>query len=124
MINLALVDRTPVDNPDILLVKATFTGNYGVQGAGDPMDFTAITDPKLLGGLAQLNLPPTCPILVLSENIGGYYVQPSFPAAPTLKNFALLAYANATGELASNAAYPAAMTGGFVLLGIKLPPAV
>jgi hypothetical protein len=122
MITLKLVGSSPASNPDTLLVEATFSGDYGVNGVGDLMDFTAISDPKLLGRLALLNLTPDTPIQVLSQNIGGYDVQPTFPAAPTLKNFGLRMYL-AGVEILTGVAYNAAVTaaGRFVLLGIRPP---
>jgi hypothetical protein len=120
MIALKLVGSSPSENPDYLLVQANFSGDYGVNGTGDPMDFTAITDPKLLGRLALLNLPPDSPVEVRSQNIGGWEVQPT--VGTTLKNFALRMYLGGV-ELATNAAYNAAVTAAasFVLLAIRIP---
>lgn len=123
MITLTLVDSTPNENPDLLLVKATFSGNYGVNGVGDTMNLAAIADPKLLGKTALLGLAPTTPLMVLSESIGGSYVQPTLPAAPTLANFTMQMYEPGGAEKATNAAYTAPELAGFVLLGIKIPPA-
>lgn len=124
MITLTLVDRIPNENPDLLIAKVAFSGNYGIQGAGDLMNLLGIKDPNGLGGWAQLAQAPTIPLLHLGENLGGYYTQLTLPVAPSFTDFGVQVFAPGGGELASNAAYPAAVLGGYVLIGIKIPPAV
>ena len=112
-----------------ILLKAVFSQNYGVQGTGDPLDMApsqkpgdgGVTDPGL-GYNLQVAEPPlaTGPF---SENIGGYYVQVNPAANPTLQLPAYLkVFAPGGAELASNAAYPAAIVNGSVTLLVILAP--
>ncbi len=125
-ISLALIDNMPESNPDLLFFQATFAGNAGVLGVGDYLNLSVyesggnpggFTDPALVGE-PYPKVPPIVPVLVLAENLGGYYVQVT--KGTTLQNFALRMFAPGGGELASNSAYPAAVTGGNVILGFKL----
>jgi hypothetical protein len=127
MISLALIGRTPASNPDSILLKATFSGNYGVNGAGDLLNLTpisgsnpgGITDPLGLGAPLP-NAPLGIVPFVDAEIIGGYYTQPTL--GTTLQNCALRAYAPGGTELATNAAYPAAMLApNYVIVEIRLP---
>lgn len=125
-VKLALVGRTPANNPDTILLKATFSGDYGVQGTGDLLNLAAasgenpggITDPDALG-VPLPDWAPDLPIEVRSESIGGYYVQPTL--GTTLQNFALQVYAPGGAELDTDEAYPAAVLDGFVELAVRLP---
>lgn len=127
MVSLQLIDRSPFSNPDELIVQAAFAGNYGVNLIGDLLNLAmyeasvnanGITDPNMIGGPFP-TIPPSV-VKVLSENIGGYYVQITPNAAPTLQNTGLRMYSPGGVELATNAAYAAAVLAGWVQLGIKL----
>jgi hypothetical protein len=126
MISLQLVGREPSSNPAAILLKATFSGNYGVQGTGDALNLTAvsganpngITDPGGIGGPypdRPLGISP----VVEAEDIAGNYVQPHL--GTTLQNCTLRVYAPGGGEPVSNSAYSAAMLAGSVLLKVYLP---
>lgn len=128
MINLKLLDKTPESNPDVLYFLATFVGQYGVQLTGDLLNLLpyeangnagGFTDPNMVGGPSP-TIPPNVPPMVLSENLGGYYLQITPNANPTLKNYGVRAFAPGGGELATNANYPAAMTGGSAVIAVKL----
>lgn len=126
MLTQAVKGRSPANNPDSILVTVGFAGNYGVLGTGDALNLTPVsganpgglTDPNALG-VPLPDRPLTLPPAVKSENIGGYYVQPTLGS--TLQNCTLRIYAPGGGELASNSAYPAALLTGSVLLQIYLP---
>jgi hypothetical protein len=115
-------------NTKIIFLKATFTGNYGVNGTGDllnlaPEELTAnpngISDPKLAYNLI-LAQPPDF-IGVMSENLGGSYVQVKPNAVPTLQNFGLQMFEPGGAEKATNAAYTATELAGSVILAIPVP---
>ena len=85
MILLQLIDVSPAVNPDTLTFYAKFSGTYGVQGTGDPLNMAPYAAGSNPGGFTNPNNIPV-PELPLSltqapaveaENIGGYYVQPS-----------------------------------------------
>jgi hypothetical protein len=119
MVTLTLLGRRPASNPDTLLVEAVFSGNTpAAAGDSDPLNLAAIADPNLLGGPFPSRAPST-PIEVLSVNLGGYDVQPTWPAAPTLSNIGLMVYL-AGVQQANGAAYPEPVLAGSVLLGIHL----
>lgn len=124
---LAQKVQSPQSNPDTIFVAAVFTGNYGVNGVGDLLNLQpfqagvnpgGITDPTNLGFIGP-NEPLVIAPGVQDENIGGYYIQPTL--GTTLLNCALRVFAPNGNELATNAAYPAAITGGSVTLEIVLP---
>lgn len=140
MLAAQVIGVSPADNPDRIQVQVAFSGDYGVNGVGDPLNLAPYDQVNNPGGLKNpLNIPlPEIPAgldvppAVIAENIGGYYVQPS-PAAPSgategvantvaAKNgFALRQYAPGGAELATNAAYNAAVIAGSVVLEIILP---
>lgn len=141
MINLALDATSPQSNPDRLRFIATFAGNYGVQGAGDLLNLApavsgqnagGFTNPKMLE-LPDLPVGYTEAPAVIAENLGGYYVQltPIGAAAGAangvaktvapVHGFGLRVFAPGGGELASNAAYPAAVLNGNVIIEALLP---
>jgi hypothetical protein len=119
MVTLTLLGRRPASNPDTLLVEAVFSGNTPAAGGqSDALNLGAILDPKLLGGPFPSRAPST-PVEVLSVNMAGYDVQPTWPAVPTLTNIGLEVYL-AGVQQANGAAYPAPVLAGSVLLGIHL----
>ena len=137
---LKLVGVSPASNPDTLIFEGTFTGNAGVQGTGDQLNLapydagnnpTGWTNPN---GIEAPAMPVGLDVGVgvQQENIGGYYVQPepTVPGNPSngvapsiaLKTGAFLrSFAPGGAELGTGVAYPAAMTGGAVLLEVVLP---
>lgn len=134
MISLSIVGRSPAVNPDSILLKATFSGNTGVQGTGDLLNLTpvggananGITDPLGIG--LYPDRPLTIALLVESEDIGGYYVQAHL--GTTLQNCALRMYSPGGNEVASTTAYSglaatnpggAEPSTGSVILRIMLP---
>ena len=140
MLAAKVLGVSPASNPDRIQVQVTFSGDYGVNGTGDPLNLAPYDQVNNPGGVtnpeniplpeipAGLDQPPS----VLSENIGGYYVQPSPGPASGETNgvantvaakngFALRQYAPGGAELATNAAYNAAVLAGEVVLEIILP---
>lgn len=128
MIQLAYDGELDFNNTKGLLFKATFTGDYGVQGTGDLLNLTPTQNAGVDGGVTDPSLSyneilaqPTTKIFVLNNNLGGYYSQVAPNAVPTLKNTGLRIFASEGSELATNAAYGAAITGGSVELLVLLP---
>lgn len=129
MLSLAIVGKSPKANPDTLIIKVSYSGNYGVQTVGDLLNLL-MQGPGQSNGLADSasatgysgpfpSIPPTTPLLHMGDsNLGGYYTE--INPGTTLQNFGLLAYAPGGGELNTNAAYPAAMKAGFTLIGLVL----
>lgn len=138
-----LVGVDAASNPSRLQVAVTFNGNYGQNGVGDLVNlapYDAVNNP---GGMKNPNglVAPAMPggglefaPTVEAEAIGGYYVQPNplLPGAPSegvaasinMKTGVFLRmYAPGGAELATNAAYNAAVTGAGdgVLLEVILP---
>ena len=109
------------NNTKGLLFNLGFSGNYGVNGVGDLINLNpnAVLDPKAKYNLI-LAQPPENPG-VNAEFIGGYYVQLQPNVNPTLSNLGCRVYAPAGAELATNAAYPAAVIGGSVQIEVFLP---
>lgn len=137
-----LVGVSPADNPDRLQVLVTFSGNYGVNGVGDQLNLAPYDAGNNAGGMKNpSDYPlPSLPVgleiapQIEAENIGGYYVQPNPLVAPGVANgvagsismktgFFLRQFAPGGAELASNAAYNAAViaAGAGVLLEVILP---
>ncbi len=111
--------RRPASNPDTLLGKAVCSGDSpAAAGDSDPINLAAIGDPAMIGAPSP-SLPPSTPVEVLSTNLGGYAVQPTWPAKPTLGNIGLMVFLGGVQQ-ANGAAYPAAVLAGSVLLGIHL----
>lgn len=138
-----LVGTDAASNPSRLQVAVTFSGNYGVNGVGDQLNlapYDQVNNPTGMKNPNNLPLPAMpggglefCPT-VEAENIGGYYVQPNplLPGAASegvapsinMKNGVFLRqYAPGGAELATNAAYNAAVTGAGagVLMEVILP---
>jgi hypothetical protein len=128
MISLAYDGELDFNNTKGLLFKATFTGDYGVNGVGDLLNLEPTQNAGVDGGVTDPNLSyneilnqPTTKIFVLNDNLGGYYTQVAPNAAPTLKNTGLRVFASEGGELATNAAYGASITGGSTEILVLLP---
>lgn len=129
-VQLSYAGETEQNNTKGLLFKATFTGVYGVKGVGDLLNLApvgpnnpgGVTDPNLAYNLILAEPPSPNKIGVLGEQLGGYYLQIQSNANPTLQNFGVRAYApDGSGELATGAAYPAAMLAGQATLEIFIP---
>lgn len=137
-----VVGVSPASNPDSIDFFVAFSGNYGVNGAGDPLNlapYDVVNNPG--GATNPQNLAlPELPVgveqapAVLSEDIGGYYVNPhpllpgaaseGVAASLSLKNGLFLRqFAPGGAELATNAAYNAAViaAGAGVLVRLVLP---
>jgi len=96
-----------------LFVEADMTGNY-VTG-GDALDFTAITDPNFLTPI--LPGPGVTPIIAKAqESLTGYYAQVVPPADPTSLSTYKLSFWGAQASQLAQAGYPAAITGGKLVL--------
>lgn len=127
-VKLAFIDNTEQNNPKGLLFKATFEGDYGLEGVGDllnlaPVDSEnpgGVTDPSLSYNLI-LAEPPIVNPAVIGQNISGYQAQVTPNAAPTLNNFGLRIFAPGGGELTDNEAYPAELLNGDVTLMVFVP---
>lgn len=113
--------ETEHNNTKGLLFKLAFTGTYGVNGVGDLLDLSpgAIADPTLSYNL-ELVYPPNN-IGVFSEDLGGSYIQLTPNAVPTLQNLGVRVFAANGNELASNAAYSAAVLAGSAKLMAFVP---
>jgi len=143
-IKLALIDVSPAQNPDTLTFLATFSGNSGVLGTGDPLNlapYSAGNNPNGFTNPNQIPLPElpaayTQAPTVEAENIGGYYVQPSPLVMPApvegvaqgiapVNGFGLRMYAPGGVEVPTATAYAglAGVTGASagVQLAITLP---
>lgn len=139
-----LIGTSPASNPDQLDFEITFSGNYGVNGVGDPLNLAPYDANNNPGGFTNpANLPiPALPLggleeapAVIAEDIGGYYTNPHplLPAAATTQGVAsslalkngnnLRMFAPGGAELATDAAYNAAVTaaGAGVILRVTLP---
>ena len=143
MITLAVIDVSPASNPDKIRLLATLSGDYGVQGTGDPLNLAPFDDGNNPGGftnLKQIPLPelpvvyPSAPS-VLTENLGGSFTQvsPLVPAVAevngvaggvaAINGFGLRVFNAGGGELATDAAYAGGQiaAGAGVILELNLP---
>ena len=143
-VKLALIDVSPAQNPDTLTFLATFAGNSGVSGTGDPINLAPYSVGNNPNGFTNpTNIPlPEMPDVytqaptIEAENIGGYYVQPSPLVLPApvqgvaqgiqpVNGFALRMYAPGGGEVATATAYAglAGVTGASagVQIAITMP---
>lgn len=140
MVGLQVLDVSPASNPDKIKFLATFTGNYGVNGTGDPLNLAPYSAGNNPGGFTNpKNIPlPEMPFgfdeapSVASENLGGSYVQLN-TLAPTgatngvantvapINGFAARMFEPGGAEKATNAAYTAAELAGGIILEVQLP---
>ncbi len=124
---LTLLDVTPISNPEILFVKVTPSGNY-TNGTADPLPLNNIANPNQLEYVPlnnpATNPPPVTPGVWNENEVGGYYAQVvrtvTGSGVSQQTSFGLRWYTNGSGEL-STGAYPAAITGGELILAIKVP---
>jgi hypothetical protein len=129
MIALSYLTEIEFNNSRGILLKAIFSGNYGVNGTGDLLNLNPTQNNGVDGGITDPNFDynqlleqPTTTVGVWSESLGGYYCQINTPAVPTLKNIGIRVFSpTGAGELATNAAYAAAITGGSAIFMLLLP---
>ncbi len=115
------------NNSKGLIFDATFTGTYGVNGAGDLLNLApsqvagdgGVLDPQFAYN-QPIEQPPNN-YGVLNENIGGSYTGIKPNAVPTLQNFGLQMFEPGGAEKATNAAYTAAELAGRVKLVFFIP---
>ena len=120
MVVLTYLGQNHRNNSKGLLFTAKLSGNYGVNGVGDPLNFTpkAIKDPKFAYDLVVDTAPES--IGILNANLGGSYGAILPNANPSLTNFGLLIYEPGGAEKATNAAYTAAELAGTLTLEVFL----
>lgn len=113
----AIQRYTPRMNPDFALVKVARTGNYTTGGDTVNLNPGTWTDPNGVGLLGQPLAVTKTPVAVDSEADVGYYAQ--IVAGATLATFKIQYFASEGAELAQ-AAYPAAILNGSLVLRIPL----
>lgn len=137
-----VVGVSPASNPDSIDFFVSFSGNYGVNGVGDVLNLAPYDQGNNPGGFTNpQDIPlPELPVFleqapaVLAEDIGGYYNNPHplLPPAPAngvagglapKTGLHLRQFAPGGGELATNAAYNAAViaAGAGVIVRMVLP---
>lgn len=137
---LQVVDVTPADNADKVIFVGKLSGDYGVNGTGDPLNLAPYSAGDNPGGFTNpLQIPlPSWPLVldkapgVIAEDLGGSYLNPH-PLVPTgetegVQNGLALdggtnlrVYEPGGAEKATNAAYTGGETGGNFLLELTLP---
>lgn len=128
MINLAYQSELQYDNTKFIICKATFVGNYGVNGTGDLMNlapFELTNNPNGISDAAGnynliLGALPS-EFMIMNEDLGGSYVAVHKTATSTLLALGLIMYEPGGTEKATNAAYTASELAGSVLLGFGVP---
>jgi|WetSurMetagenome_2_1015567.scaffolds.fasta_scaffold112313_2 hypothetical protein len=128
MIQASYAGEVEYNNTKGILLKLAFTKFYGVNGVGDLLNLApyeseqnpnGILDPKLAYNTI-IGEPPE-KIGVFNEDLGGYYIQLTPNANPTLVNLGVRVFAPGGAELNTNQAYPAAMLNGSATLEVFLP---
>lgn len=128
-VKLAYVSEIQYSNTKGIILKATFVGNYGVNGTGDLLNLAPTQNNGADGGVTDpgfsyneiLEGPPS-EFGILNEAIGGSYVAINKPATgATLTNYGLLMYEPGGTEKATAAAYTAGELAGSVLLMFFIP---
>lgn len=137
-----VVGVSPASNPDSIDFFVSFAGNYGVNGVGDVLNlapYDQVNNPNGFTNPQEIALP-SLPVsleqapAVIAEDIGGYYVNPHplLPGNPVegvaaglnpKTDLHLRQYAPGGAELATNAAYNAAViaAGAGVIVRMVLP---
>lgn len=127
-VKLQYKGQVQYDNTKGLIFKATFVGNYGVNGVGDLLNFSpsqnngadgGVTDPS--GSYDLILQQPPNEYGILNEDIGGSYVCIHPNANPSLTNFGLIMYEPGGAEKATNAAYTAPELAGSVQIIVFVP---
>lgn len=117
MLSGSISKYVPTFNPDFASVLFTPSGNYTTGGDTANLNPASWTDPNTVGLLGEpLNVPQT-PVSVDTQNLGGYYAE--VVPASTLAAFKVQFYTSEGNELAAGA-YPAAITGGQLVLRVPL----
>ena len=98
-----------------VFIQLTFSGSF--PAGGDPLNLTMLSNPNGLEVEGFAVLPPTLAPAVYVEDIGGYYVQPKVVGS-TLS--AMLINVYQPGGTPFSGAYPAAITGGTVVLTMQM----
>lgn len=113
-VTLTLKKYTTPFNPEAMLVQVGVSGNYAT--GGDTLDLTPskILDPSVKGVVGPNQVPSIAPG-VFTANLGGYRAE--VVPGTTLAGFKLKFYAPAGTEVPAGA-YPAAITGGNLVLMI------
>jgi len=128
-VQLTYIGEIERNNAKGILLQATFTGVYGVNGVGDLLNLApyelganpgGILDPKALYNMI-LGQVPAIPPGILVENIGGSYCQVKPNAAPTMFNYGLQMFEPGGAEKATAAAYTAAELAGNITLEVFIP---
>lgn len=112
-IAVSLVDYTPGLRNTTLYLGLTFSGSYTV--GGDALNLESIANPNGLEGEGLFETPLNGGPGVFFENIDGYYVQPVVAGVSSPANYKLQVFTPSGSELTAGA-YPAALTGGAVVL--------
>ncbi len=112
-IAVSLLDYTPGLRNTTLYLGLTFSGSYTV--GGDTLNLASPANPNGLEGEGLAEIPLSGGPGVFLESIDGYYVQPVVAGISSPAHYKLQVFAPGGGELTA-AAYPAALTGGSVVL--------
>jgi len=116
MATLTLLGVSPKNNPDRMFLKVTPEANY-VQGTPDPVDLTAIKDPKGIGQV-PMYIPPVVTPSLFNANIGVYRARVNKGA--TLATYGIT-YQNADGTELATGAVPASIANGELTLEVVVP---
>jgi hypothetical protein len=129
MIKLAYQAEREYNNAKGIILRATFSGNYGAQGVGDLLNLTPSQNGGLDGGITDpkaaydhiLGEPPNV-IAILNANIGGYTASIKPNAVPTLTNFGLQIW-DAVTEITTEAyaSVSALIVAGYVDIEVLVP---
>ena len=112
-IAVSLLDYTPGLRNTTLYLGLTFSGSYTV--GGDTLNLASAANPNGLEGEGIVEGPLNGGPGVFLENLDGYYVQPVVVGINSAANYKLQVFAPGGSELPATA-YPAALTGGRVVL--------
>ena len=113
----AIIDYTAGagDRYFTVFIQLTFSGSF--TAGGDPLNLTTLTNPNGLDVEGVFELPLSLGPAVYLEDIGGYYVQPKVTGS-TLTAFLINVY-QPGGTILPAGAYPAAVSGGNVILTMQ-----
>ena len=112
-IAVSLLDYIPGLRNTTLYLGLTFSGSYTV--GGDALNLETAANPNGLEGEGLSELPLNGGPGVFLESIDGYYVQPVVAGVGSPASYKLQVFAPGGSELTATA-YPAAITGGAVVL--------
>ncbi|HEV2275611.1 MAG TPA: hypothetical protein VGR96_15675 [Acidobacteriaceae bacterium] len=112
-IEALLLDYTPGIRNTTQYFGIVFTGSYTT--GGDALNLESPGNPNGIEDAGLSEMPLNGGPGVFFENIDGYYVQPVVAGATSPASLKLQVFAPGGAELAAGA-YPAALTGGSVVL--------